>query len=423
MTDTPVSDTAVIPPSPAKPRHSGKVRAIAATLIFVVAAALTSLGMLLYWGNRTVTDTQQYLATVAPLASNTQVQDDLSTFITDKVNEQIDSQAIVEQAFAGLLEKQPALQMMVPVVAGAIDSLISSIVDKLVHSEQFENLWSAANLAAQKGLMAILEGNDSGPISLQGDQVVLDVSQVIDQVKQGLVDKGLGFAANIDIPVKDQNIVLLEAPQLAQIRTIYSFTSPIATYFVFFVVILYLVAIFLARRRPRMVAWTGGAVLVNGLILVIALGIGQSVFVNQLKGTPFEKSSEIFYDTLLKFLYNAATVTIVLGIILMLCGLYLCNARWAVALRSKVNAFATQFAPAGLASSGAAVAKFARWIRVAIAVLFVIIVLFGGDLSLSRTLWAAGISLVLLIALQIWVAAAGKVEVVEIVEVDAAVAE
>lgn len=405
-----MTDTATPPPAETAPaQHSGRVRSIAATLVFILALALMPVGIVAYWGHRTVTNTEAYLATVEPLAYDEEVQDALATTITTKIQEQIDPEALVEQIFAGLIERAPALKGLVPVIAGAIDSLISEVVNRLVRSEQFQQLWTIANTAAQEGLMAILEGREGGAVALQGDQVVLDISAVIDEVKAGLVERGFGAAANINIPVQDQYIVLLEAPQLAQIRTIYAFTSPIASYLIWFVVALFVVAIVLARRRPRMVAWTGGAVAVVGIVLTVGLNIGKTTFINQLQGTPFEKASEVFWATLLRFLYDAAASTIALGLILLVIGLYLCNARWAVELRASVNALADKVAttipPGPITNSGVWVASNARYVRAAIFVIFALILIIGNNLDLARTIWAGVIALILLAIVQVWVAA------------------
>jgi len=167
----------------------------------------------------------------------------------------------------------------------------------------------------------------------------------------------------------------------------------------------------LARRRPRMVAWAGGGAAVGGALLVVGLGVGQGAFVNTLEGTPFAKASQTFYDQLLKFLYNGSYALIVLGIIVMAVGLYLCGARWAIELRAAVNNLADDIArnipPGPITSSGAWVAQHARWLRVAVAAIFTIIVVIGNDLSVARTIWAALISLLLLGVIQVW-AAAGR---------------
>ena len=403
-----MTDTSA-PSTPAKRRIGA--RSIAAVLALILGLGLLPLGTVTYWGHRTVTDTERYLETMQPLAYDEDVQDSLSIFLTEKIEEQVDPEALVNQLFAGLIEQYPALKALVPVVSGAIDSLIAQVVDRLVRSDQFKQLWDLANTAAQKGLMAILEGREDGPVSLEGDAVVLDISSIIDQVKQGLVDRGFAAAANINVPEADRQIVLLEAPQLAQIRTIYSLTSPIAVALFFIAILLLVLAVVLARRRPRMVAWAGGGAAAGGLLLIVGLGIGETVFVNTLDGTPFEKASQTFYDQLLKFLYNGAYAIVVLGIIVLAVGLYLCGARWAVELRAAVNNLADDVArniPAGpITSSGASVAAHARWFRVGVGVIFTIIVVIGNDLSVARTIWAALIALVLLGVIQVW-AAAGR---------------
>lgn len=403
-----MTDTSA-PSTPAKRRIGA--RSIAAVLALILGLGLLPLGTVTYWGHRTVTDTERYLETMQPLAYDEDVQDSLSIFLTEKIEEQVDPEALVNQLFAGLIEQYPALKALVPVVSGAIDSLIAQVVDRLVRSDQFKQLWDLANTAAQKGLMAILEGREDGPVSLEGDAVVLDISSIIDQVKQGLVDRGFAAAANINVPEADRQIVLLEAPQLAQIRTIYSLTSPIAVALFFIAILLLVLAVVLARRRPRMVAWAGGGAAAGGLLLIVGLGIGETVFVNTLDGTPFEKASQTFYDQLLKFLYNGAYAIVVLGIIVLAVGLYLCGARWAVELRAAVNNLADDVArniPAGpITSSGATVAAHARWFRVGVGVIFTIIVVIGNDLSVARTIWAALIALVLLGVIQVW-AAAGR---------------
>ena len=407
--DAPATPPTAPPATPAKTRLS--VRAIAAVVCLVLGLGLLPLGMLTYWGHRTVTDSERYIETMSPLAYDAEVQDSLAVFLTDKIEEQIDAEAIVAQIFGDLLAERPALNALVPVVTGAIDSLITEVVNRLVRSDQFEKLWDAANVALQKSLMALLEGRDDGPISLQGDDVVLDISVIVDEIKLGLVNRGFAAAANITIPAAEQQIVLVEAPQLAQIRTIYTLTSPIAAGLIWFSLLLLVLSAVLARRRPRMIAWIGGGIAVSGLVLVAGLAIGQSVFVNTLLDTPFEKASQVFYDTLLRFLYNGAVVSVLLGVIILVVSLYLCGARWAVELRSSVNTLADRVAtsiPTGpITSSGTWVVEHARWLRAGVAVVFALIVVIGNDLSLSRTLWATVIALVLLMIIQVW-AAAGR---------------
>ncbi len=406
--------------SPRPSKHGIGPRSIAAVIALILGLGLLPIGTVTYWGHRTVTDAQRYIETIGPLAYSEEVQDSISIFLTDKIEEQIEPEALVQQVFDGLLKEYPSLRALVPIVAGAIDSLIAQVVDRLVRSEQFRELWNLANTAAQKSLMAILEGRDDGPVSLQGDEVVLDISSLIDEVKAGLVARGFDAAARINIAPTDRQIVLLEAPQLAQLRTIYSLTSTVASVIIWISLLLLVLAVVLARRRPRMVAWVGGGAAGAGLLLIIGLGIGQGVFVNTLDGTPFEKASQVFYDQLLAFLYSASAAITVLGIMVMAVGLYLCGARWAVELRAGVGNLADSIAgtipPGPITTSGVWVARQARWLRVGVAVIFGLIVVIGQSFSAARTIWAAVIALILLAVIQVWAAAGRRTPVEQVTD-------
>ena len=123
--DAPATPPTAPPATPAKTRLS--VRAIAAVVCLVLGLGLLPLGMLTYWGHRTVTDSERYIETMSPLAYDAEVQDSLAVFLTDKIEEQIDAEAIVAQIFGDLLAERPALNALVPVVTGAIAGKASGL--------------------------------------------------------------------------------------------------------------------------------------------------------------------------------------------------------------------------------------------------------------------------------------------------------
>ena len=92
MTETPATSTPA-QPKPAQRRIG--VRSIAAVIALILGLGLLPLGTVTYWGHRTVTDTERYLETMQPLAYDEDVQDSLSVFITHKIEEQIDPEALV----------------------------------------------------------------------------------------------------------------------------------------------------------------------------------------------------------------------------------------------------------------------------------------------------------------------------------------
>jgi hypothetical protein len=144
------------------------------------------------------------------------------TTVTNAIEQQVDIEAVLNEVFAGVITDRPRLQKLVGPLSGAINGLIDREVREFVASDAFANIWVRVNTRAQQALVRLLKGEEeeSGAVSVQGDQVVLDVSDVIDQVKQRLVARGLTIVENVPIPDVDKQIVLLEAPQLEQARTI-----------------------------------------------------------------------------------------------------------------------------------------------------------------------------------------------------------
>jgi len=173
---------------PSVAKRPSKGRSITATVFVVVAALLTTPAAVAFWGQRTLTDAQRYIETVGPLVDSPQVQAAIATKVTNAIQQQVDVEATLNQVFAGVITDRPRLQALVGPVSGAVNGFIETQVRDFIASDTFAEFWVAANTRAQAALVRLLEGDDSGAISLQGDQVVLDVSAVIDQALFHLVD-------------------------------------------------------------------------------------------------------------------------------------------------------------------------------------------------------------------------------------------
>ena len=246
----------------------------------------------------------------------------------------------------------------------------------------------------------MLNGEGSGAVSLQGEQVVLDVDEVIDQVKERLVARGLTLVENAPIPETDRQIVLLEAPQLKQLRTIYAFGNPVARWLLPIVGVLYLAAFVLARRRPRMTVAIGALLAANALLVALALSIGRQLFVNELAGTVFAEASQVFFDTLLTYLQRGQQVFLGLGLVLVVAGWFAGSNRYGTAVRTSVSGglegAGARLADSPVGGAGRWVAANVGWLRAVVVVLGVVVLLWGNNMSLPRLWWSLALVLVLL---------------------------
>ncbi|WP_329477591.1 hypothetical protein OG555_36570 [Kribbella sp. NBC_01484] len=390
-------------------KRSSKGRSAAVIICVVLAALLTTPAAIAYWGQRTLNDATRYVNTVGPLVNSPEVQDAIATKVTDTIQKEVDVEALLNQVFSGVITDRPRLQRLVGPLAAAINSFIDRQVREFLASDQFADLWIAANTRAQQSLQRILKGDQSGAVQLQGDQVVLDLSDVIDQVKQRLVDRGLTILQNVPIPNVDKQIVLMEAPQLKQIRTIYAFANPLAQWLIVLVAALYLAALVLARRRPRMTVIIGALLAANALLLALALSVGRQLFIDALAGTTFGPASRVFYDQLLSYLDRGRQVFFWLGLSLVVIGWFAGSNRYGTAVRGSVNGglegIGGALADSPVGGAGRWVAANVRWLRVVVALLGVVVLLWGNNISLSRLFWSLALVVGLLAVLQVLVGA------------------
>ena len=396
-----MDDTLEAPPS--------RGRSAAAVLCLVLAALLTTPSGIAYWGQRTLNDTQRYVDTVGPLVDEPQVQEVVATTVTDAIARQVDIKRLLDDVFAQVRAEAPRLELLAGPLAAAIEAAVEREVRAVLASDAFEELWVRINTRAQQVLHRFLEGGQGGVVELQGDDVVLDVSEIIDEVKNRLAARGLTFVENVTVPQSDRQIVLMKAPRLEEVRTIYAFANPVARWLLPIVAVLYLAAFVLARRRARMAVAVGVAVALNALLLALALAVGHQLFVNGLADTSFAPASTEFYDTLLAYLYRAQSVVLWLGITLIVAGWFAGRNSAGTAVRGGI-AHVLERAGAAVPvrqwrDAGVWVAANVAWLRVVAVGVAVVVLMWGNDVDLTRWWWSLALAVVLLALLQVLVGA------------------
>lgn len=342
-----------------RPRRFG-LRSIAATLCFVLATVLLPVGVIAFWGQRTVTDTDRFVSTLAPLQSDPTLRSALATSIADAVTGAVDLEAFLdEQLPAGGPVSPQARAEIAKRLGSSLEAVINRIVyraaDALIGSEAFHEIWVGLLTTAQTAIVDVLEGKSpaGGVVTMNGDQVVLDVGAVRAVIEQrlatsSLLPKAIKQALAAAPAVHDHSagpgagqgggqIVLLNAPQVKQAKLMYSFTKPIATYLICIVALLFIAALAFARRRGRMLAFVGLATLLGVLILQLILDAGSAVTVDAVANTPFSPVGELFFATLARYLESALAWMLVGGVVVTVAGWLLSGQRYAVALRRSIH--------------------------------------------------------------------------------------
>jgi hypothetical protein len=377
-----------------------RARSIGALIIFLICAVLMPLAVVGQWGNRTVTDQTQYLATMVPLASDEMVQAAVTDTLTDAVLAQIDTQEVVGGFLGNLLPNAGFTDTLATPIAAGINALIRQLIGEVLASEVFIDVWTEVNRAAQASLVAVLEGRDEGPIQTQDGKLVLDISTLLVGVQERLVDRGVGFAANITIEPGKRQIVLAEPPGLAQVQFIYRLANPLLGWAMLLLAVGFGIAVFLARKRPRMVAWIGVVAIGWGVLLGYALMRGEESFVNRLAATPLGPAADRFWSYFFATLEAGTRTMIAAGVLLIVLGWFIGASRAAVAARGAFRDLADRVRVYFPVQGGwsTRTLTIARGVAIAIGA-FVFIL--ADALGIASLIWATLIAAVLVFVVQV----------------------
>ncbi|HET8969518.1 MAG TPA: hypothetical protein VFN19_00545, partial [Candidatus Nanopelagicales bacterium] len=361
-------------------------RAVAATVVLVVASLLLPLGLVAYWGQRTLLDTERYVSTVAPLSQDPTIRTAVGEVLSTQLNARLDLQTRI-----GELLPPKAAPLAAP-IAGGVESFLDQQIQNFLASDRFSELWAGLNQRAQQALVRVLTADPDGAITLQGSQVVLDTGVIAEQIRADLVARGLTIIANVPIPPQaDREIVLLDAPALAELRTLYGLSAPVAEWLIFVVAALFVGAVLLYRRRARAVLIVGIVLAAEAVLLRLGLGAGASVFSSQLVGTPFESAGHAFYATLTVYLQLAIRTLFVLGLILVFAGWFSggspSSRRSRAWLSGVLNRAGTRTADTPLAAVGAWVAPRRNLLRGLVLLVAAVVVLAQDQLTGAVLLW------------------------------------
>ena len=375
-------------------------RSIASLLIFLLAALLTPAAIIGNWGHRTVTDAEQYIATVGPLASDPIIQQAVGAQVTKVIVEKIDTTALVDSFLGTFVQNSAINDRLAGPIAAGVNGLIGQAVDRVLASPAFETVWVKANTAAQKSVMYLLEGNPQGIIQRNGDQVVLDPTSLLKEVQAQIVASGLTIAANVTIPDTGNQVVLFETPLLGQVQTIYSFTSPILQWFPLLIAALFALSIALARRRPRVVLTLGIVLVLTALILLLSMSSAETLAENKLSAEGLGLALIAFWTTFFSYLLGGLHAVLLLGVFAIVAGWFAGRSRYAAILRDQVCE--------GLHELGALippvintfVRSYSLFLRWGIALVLVFILTASSTMSVVRVFWLSALGILLFAAIE-----------------------
>jgi hypothetical protein len=287
----------------------------AATVMVVVAALVFGVSVVAVYVRGQLLNTDRYVAMVAPLARDPAVQAAITNRLTDEFMTKLDVQGLVQQAATDLQQKgaPPLLNSVVGPVTDGVRTFVSTLVQKVVTSDQFAQFWDRANRVAHQEVTDVLTTGQGQFLTANGTQVSLDVGSILTMAKQRLVDNGFTLAQKV--PDTSITVPLFQAKNLPRIRTAVTVLDTLAWVLPLVALVLLGLAVLVSpnRRRGLVLGATTFAVVL--LIMLAALAILRTYYLNHLPDTSSPDAARVNYDTAVRLLVQALETLVVLFVI------------------------------------------------------------------------------------------------------------
>jgi hypothetical protein len=310
--------------------HTGW-RWVAAVVLIVLATVLLLGALLARFARSQVLDTDRYVETVAPLASDPAIQQEITDQATDAIFSRVDVAALAEDALAnaqggqlgqvgdGALARvlSALVTRLAPVIANQLEGVAREQVGRFVASDEFAALWAEANRAAHKNLVGVLTGEGGGAVTETADGAVsVNLGTVIETVSQRLVARGFTIAERI--PDVDAQFVIFQSADLAKAQDLTARLNRWATWLPWVTLLVMVGALFTAPNRRRALLILGFAVVIVMVALAIGLQLGRTEY---LAAVPPEALSQpaaaAVFDALVVPLRQATWAVLAVGVVLI----------------------------------------------------------------------------------------------------------
>jgi hypothetical protein len=242
-------------------------------VVLVLACLLALISVVAVFARNQLLDTDTYVATVAPLASNPAIQTQVATRVSDELDSRLGIQQRVKDALpakAGFLAGP---------IAGEVRKAAYSITLRLVQSQRFEQLWITANRVSHQQLVALLTGSSHGALSSSHGEVSLDLGQVEAAVKQQLVAKGLTIFDKVPT-LTGAHLVLFRSDSLTRIQRLTKLFTTLVVVIPIVSLLLFAAAVALVRDRRRGLVRAAAGLALSMVVLLVVVNAATSQYLS-----------------------------------------------------------------------------------------------------------------------------------------------
>lgn len=376
-------------------------------MLVVLFAVLVPLSVVTTWSVNTVTNTDHFVATMAPIARDKVITDVIAKEASAYLFEHVKT----DSRIAKVLPKA-ALVIVAPLSA-QLQAYTATVIENVLQSSWFGTYWDGALRFIHGHFVSFLQNKQATGVA-SAQAVAVNLTPVLLQAIAQLDAKGVSTFDPLKAKLErgqELHFMLANDAQVAKVRTAFHLATVLGWALPLVALGIAILALLIGvNRRKVLLRLAAGAALAL-VVLITVLSLARTYFISHAKKVDPSVSGSL-WDILTRFLHNGLHYALIIAIVVVLACWAFGPSRWAIALRVKARSSASWLASqAKVLGKGGDAAPSPRTrelaagmvhhssaIRLVGVVVAGAIVVFGGSLSVT-TIWVTLLALVLYLVL------------------------
>jgi hypothetical protein len=303
--------TVPVPNEPvSEPKRMPRWRRWTAGALIVISCILAPISVIAVWVRNQVLNTDRYVETVTPLATNPSVIDTASTNVTNELFARVDVQELAQEALP------PRASFLAGPIASGVRQVVEQATTRVMESDQFKRIWVEANRLAHEQLVKALT-NQGKAVTTENGHIVLDLSALAEQVRDQLVQNGLTIFQRIPISELNLKIELADAQQLQRAQTATRLLNRLSWLLPLLAILCLVGGLLLSPHwRRSLIKWGIGTAFAV-LLIGVGLSVGRSIYLDAVTSPNLPRdTAAAVYDTIVRFLRQGVRLIIALALLI-----------------------------------------------------------------------------------------------------------
>src|SRR5271155_294824 len=289
------------PDAPKKKPRARRTRGISAWVLVVLASLLIPVSVISVWAIRTVTNTDQYVATMAPLARNQVIVDHLASRATDALF----STHIVQKKVTEALPAK-AKPIVTPIV-NEVHSYVYGLALKVFESPKFGRLWDTLNRRSHDAVIDILTGKQSPATQKleKAGAIAINLSPALNNLIAAANSHGVTLFNPLKTVAGQGNglsFTIVSKQQVSKFSGLFNLIVKLKWAIPIIALVLAILSVALAMERRKTLLRLAVGVALMSMLILGGLATGRGIFIGQAASGGFKtEGAAAVWDTVLRF--------------------------------------------------------------------------------------------------------------------------